>query len=95
MPQIKSYTKTVRLKPSILRWPAAVLSIGVVLAVAQYVLLGQHQRAEVLSEFQVLADRLPEKIAANFKIHEYGLLSARGALVAAGGAQDITRHKFR
>ena len=94
MTNAKSYAEAIRFKLSILRMPLAILIAGVSLAVTQYVFLERHQRAEVLASFQTMADRLPEQIAGNFKVHEYGLLSARGALVAAGGAQDITREKF-
>lgn len=90
----KSYLEIIRRKPSILRWPLAVLLFGAVLAMAQYVLLAQHQREEVQTEFQAMADGLPGQIAERFKAYEYGLVSARGALVAAGGAQGITRSKF-
>ena len=88
MTNAKSYAEAIRFKLSILRMPLAILIAGVSLAVTQYVFLERHQRAEVLASFQTMADRLPEQIAGNFKVHEYGLLSARGALVAAGGAQD-------
>ena len=90
----KSALETIRRKSSILRWPLAMLIIGVVLAIAQYVLLAQHQQSEELSEFQAMVDRLPKQISERFEVYEYGLLSARGALVAAGGAQGITRSKF-
>lgn len=88
------YLNTIRLKPSILRWSLAVLLGGIGLAITQYVLLTRYQLHEVSTEFQKLADRLPGQIAARFEVPEYGLLSARGALVAAGGAQGITRSKF-
>ena len=94
MTNAKSYAEAIRFKLSILRMPLAILIAGVSLAVTQYVFLERHQRAEVLASFQTMADRLPEQIAGTFKVHEYGVLSARGAWVAAGGAQDITREKF-
>ena len=77
-----------------MNWPLAVLVSGLVLATAQYFWLAQKQHEEVLTEFQAKADGLPEQITERFKVYEYGLLSTRGALVAAGGARGITRSKF-
>ena len=89
-----SSVAAIRLNLSILRWPLAIALSGLALAVAQYVLLAEHQRDEITAEFQAIADRLPGQVAERMKVYEYGLLSARGALVAAGGVQGITRSKF-
>lgn len=84
----------IHLNLSILRWPLAIVLSGLALATAQYVLVAEHQRDEVASTFQAIADRLPGQIAERMKVYEYGLISARGALVAAGGVHGITRSKF-
>ena len=89
-----SSVEAIRLNLSTLRWPLAIVLSGLALAVAQYVLLAEHQRDEITAEFQAIADRLPGQVAERMKVYEYGLLSARGALVAAGGVQGITRSKF-
>lgn len=94
MLNVTSLVEASRLNLSILRWPLAVVLSGLVLAIAQYVLLTEHQKEEVVSEFQAIADRLPGRIAERMKVYEYGLLSARGAFVAAGGVEGITRSKF-
>jgi CHASE1-domain containing sensor protein len=94
MLNVTSLVDASRLNFAILRWPLAVVLSGVALAIAQYVLLTEHQKEEVASEFQAIADRLPARIAERMKVYEYGLLSARGAFVAAGGVEGITRSKF-
>ena len=81
MLNVTSLVEASRLNLSILRWPLAVVLSGLVLAIAQYVLLTEHQKEEVVSEFQAIADRLPARIAERMKVYEYGLLSARGAFV--------------
>lgn len=94
MLKAKSPVETIRQNLYMLRLPLAIVLSGVVLAIVQYVLLAEHQRDEIASEFQTIADRLPEQIAERMKVYEYGLISARGAVVAAGGVQGITRSKF-
>jgi PAS domain S-box-containing protein len=89
-----SPVEAIRLNLSILRLPLAIVLSGVVLASVQYVLLAEHQRDEIASEFQAIADRLPGQVTERMKVYEYGLISARGAVVAAGGVQGITRSKF-
>ena len=63
MLNVTSLVEASRLNLSILRWPLAVVLSGLVLAIAQYVLLTEHQKEEVVSEFQAIADRLPGRIA--------------------------------
>lgn len=71
-----SPVEAIRLKLSMLRLPLVIVLSGVVLAIVQYVLLAEHQRDEIASEFQAIADRLPEQVAERMKVYEYGLISA-------------------
>lgn len=94
MLKAKLYLDIIRHKPAILRWPVALLLGGVLLAIVQYELLTHTQRDKALSRFEFVAEDLPDQIAESFKVYEYGLLSVRGALVAAGGSGGISRGKF-
>ncbi len=76
------------------RWALALWCVGVLLSGLSGRQVQQDNQRLIREHTEAAADGLSEAIQERFKLYEYGLRGARGAVAASGGI-DVTAEQFR
>eukprot|EP01041_Mallomonas_annulata_P013843 gene13843-29443_t len=86
--------RTVNLGPTRRRWAFALWCVGILLSALAGWQAQQGNQQRLLEQTNRAADTLSQAIQERFRLYEYGLRGARGAIAASGGGM-VTREQFK
>ena len=82
------------LGPTRRRWAFALWCVGILLSALAGWQAQQGNQQRLLEQTNRAADTLSQAIQERFRLYEYGLRGARGAIAASGGGM-VTREQFK
>jgi PAS domain S-box-containing protein len=82
------------LGPPLRRWALALWFVGVLLSALAGWQAQQNNQQRLLEHTNAAADALSQAIQERFRLYEYGLRGARGAIAASGGGM-VAREQFK